>query len=541
MIKNLKIQIKSMTKVSITTFLILLLFPFNRSLSQSLTSIQIREINEQLLELINDYESYSRFTADNKRINENYISLFTDLFESKALLYNDILPSNKVSDPVNVSQYIRIFDNYYANGVGIKIHNILFDLPIYIGNYKYEVNAEISKEIYGYTNTNVYYRDTIQLVLTFGFSVSGNNISDTKILGISGDARGRFMKLRVLKFITMKPIENSQIRMDSKRVHTNSQGIARIDGIEPGKKHNLTISTDYYKPLVFQNIDIDEFIEGNTDRNHRKLRLSYYDQNEIIFLTNTLNFTLSPIVSFGIPGLKTIVSEGQSNGLEFENLRERGSVSPRLGIRFGIILLKTKLFDFSLITGIEKNFIRASYSFDTCRIENSPSHPSAVIDLYNFKQKITLNFTDFPVLVSLDYKKIKAFDINANLGIRFSSLNKSNCSIKSSLAIDSFFEGADTLTAKYSDFHSVNRFFTFQAGFSLSKEILPSVEIFAGPTVFFNKSNWFENENVTDGMLTPDEQLNNLLITYTKSSIHYVALEFGIIYNFNTIHLKPIL
>jgi len=396
-----------MIKTQIITFLLLLLLAANRLQCQSLNSRQLRNINEELLELINDYESYSRFTVDNKRINENYISLFTDLFESTALLYNDILPSNKVSDPVNVSQYVSIFNNYYPNGVGIKLHNILFDTPFHIENNRYKVNAELSKEIYGYTNTNVYYRDTIPLILTLGFSISGDVVSDIKILGISGEPRGRFLKFRVLKFITLKPLDDAQIRIDSKRVHTNSQGIARIDDIEPGKKHSLTISSDSYKSIAFRNIDVDKFIEENTEKNHHKLKLPYYDQNEYIFLVNTLNFTLSPIVSFGMPGLKTIVSEGQSNGLEFENLRERGNISPRFGIRLGIFLFKTSPIDFSLNTGIEKNYIRATYTFDTCRITNYPDHLSEVIDLYNYKQKITLSFTDFPILFSLDYKKIK--------------------------------------------------------------------------------------------------------------------------------------
>ena len=116
------------------------------------------------------------------------------------------------------------------------------------------------------------------------------------------------MKLRVLKFLTLKPIENSLIKIDSRIIRTDFRGIARIDDIDPLKKHNLIISHDSYRPIVYSKIDIDEFIEGNTDRYHHKLKLRYYDQNESIFIMNTLNFTLTPLISFGVPGLKTIVS-----------------------------------------------------------------------------------------------------------------------------------------------------------------------------------------------------------------------------------------
>jgi len=524
-----------MTRSSIILLSIYLFLPINRSLSQPLDGAQIRRVNQALLEVINDYESYSRFTSDNKRINESYISSFSGLFDDNASLYNDIVPSNKVSEPVSISQYISIFNKYYPSGVGIRLHNILFDAPSYLGNGKYEVNAELSKEIYGYTGTNVSYRDTIPLVLKLGFSISGNEISDIKILGISGERKGRFLKLRVLKFLTLKPIENSLIKIDSRIIRTDFRGIARIDDIDPLKKHNLIISHDSYRPIVYSKIDIDEFIEGNTDRYHHKLKLRYYDQNESIFIMNTLNFTLTPLISFGVPGLKTIVSEGCSSELKFEGLRECGNLSPRFGIRFGIIMLKTRSVDLSLNTGIEKNYIRASYKFDTCRIANLPL---VIEDLYNFKQKLTLNFTYLPLLISLDYKKFKDFEINAISGIRFSRLNKSSCSVKSGYAVNGLYEDVDALTADYYNFHSENKFMTYQLGVTISKEIFPSLKIYAGPTIFLYNKNWLENEISSDEILSSDKKLNNILNTYTKSKIQNMTMEFGIKYNFNSINLK---
>ncbi|MBN1182524.1 MAG: hypothetical protein JXB49_09580 [Bacteroidales bacterium] len=533
-----------MLKISVVLLSIFLTIPFNRSQSQPLTGSQLRKINEALLELINDYESYSRFTTDNKRINDNYISLFTDLFDNNASLYIDILPSNKVSDQVSLSQYISILNKYYSTGVGVKLHNILFDLPINLGKDRYKVNAELSKEIYGYTGTNVYYRDTIPLVLTIGFSISGDDINDIKILGISGEPKGRFLKLRVLKSFTRKPVENSEIRIDSKLVQTDSQGIAVIENIEPNKRHNLTISHDSYKPIVYSNIDIDKFVEGNTNRNHQILRLPYYDQNEFIFFMNTLNFTLAPVVSFGFPGLKTIVSEGQNDELELENFRERGSLSPRIGIRFGITLLTTTNIEFSLNSGVEKNFIRAAYSFDTCHITNvvgDPFHGGYIelINLYKHKQNISLSFTDFPIFAALDYKKFKGFSLGVNFGIRFSNLNKSTCSIKSGYETIGTLEPTDTiLSFKYYNFITEKKFLSYQVGLTISKEILPSLDIYMGPTIFFYNKDLFKNELVSGTILSPDKQLNNILNTYSRSKIQNVALEFGIKYNFNSINLK---
>jgi hypothetical protein len=530
-----------MTKPSTIIVSLILLLPVCRSFSQSLNGAQLKEVNQALLEKIDDYERYSRFTTDNMKINESYISLFADLFDDNAQLYNDIVPSNKVSDPLGVTQYLNTLMNYYPTGVGVRLHNILFDRPSYQGNDRYEVNAELSKEIYGYTNTKVYYRDTIPLLIKLGFGISGNNITDIKILGISGEQRGRFLKLRVLKFLTLRPVENSRIRIDSKITHTDFQGIARIDDIDPIKRHNLIISHDTYKPIVYPKIDIDEFIDGNTVSKHNRLRLKYYDQNEFIFFMNTLNYSIAPVLSFGVPGLKTIASGGQTSELEFENLRERGRISPRLGMRFGVILLKTSSMDLSLNTGIEKNYIRAAYMFDTCRIEIFPAQSTEVTDFYSFKQKITLNFTDFPLSLSLDYKKIKNFEIGAIFGVRFSNLKKSYSTVRSGYAANGMYEAADTLTTKYHNFHSESKLVSFQVGLNISKEIMPSVKVYAGPSVFFYNKNWLENEIVSSEMLSSDLRVNNILNTYSDSKVQYVGLEFGIQYNFNTIRLKKAL
>ncbi|MBP7508694.1 MAG: hypothetical protein KA807_12810 [Prolixibacteraceae bacterium] len=519
-------------------FFILLLIPFKRTESQTLTAAQLRTVNGALLELINDYESYSRFSSDNQRINENYISLFTDLFDNEALLYNDIVPSNKVSDPVTLSQYISIFKQYFRTGAGVRLFNILFDNPELLANGKYRVKADLVKEIYGRTNNNVYYKDTIPLTFTFNLSISGNNIRDIRIMEITGKEKGRFLKFRIMKFLTLKPLENAEIKIDSRIEKTDSKGNAIIEDIDPNKMHNLSVSCSPYKQIEYSNIDIDEFIKGNTYRKHQILRLPYYDQNEMIVFMNTLNFSIAPVLSLSLPGMNTIMSKEQSSDLEFANLRERGSFSPRIGLRFGISLLRTNYFDLSLNTGIEKNYIRTAYMFDTCRIIILENHQLEVTDIYNLKQKITLNFTDVPLFISVDYKGFRDFVIGTELGIRFSRLNKSTSSVSSGYASNDFYDSTGTLTAEYHNFHSRNRFLSYQLGLTISKEILPSLKIYGGPTLFIFTKNWLENEQESGELLSSDKQLNNILNTYKRSELKYVAIEFGIKYNFSSIKLK---
>jgi len=531
-----------MNKSLFSLVLILILMSLNNAYCQSLSTSQRRTINETLLKLMKDYEKSSRFNSNNTGIDETYISQFNGLFDKNASLYNDILPSNKVSDPVSIREYVEIFRKYYPNGVMVKLHNLLFDTPLNNTPNNYKVNVSALKEIYAYTLTNVKYTDTIPLIFSISFKISENNIADMKILNITGDPRGRFLKFRVFKILTLKPVEDVEIKIDSKSTKTNDRGSASIENIDPAKTHILSISKEPYKKIVYTNLNIDKFIEGNTNKNHQRMKYDYYDPNEFIYFLNTLNFTLTPLISVSIPGLKTIRSEGQNKNLEIYNMKEKGSLSPRLGVQLGVTLFRTHNIDFLLKAGIDKNFIRSSYSFDSClnKVMVSDFHGpyTRTILMYDQEQKITMNFTEFPILISINCRRFKKFEIGAEFGIRFSYLSKSSCSIKSGYSTRDPFQKSDTvLTKDYHSFVPASRFFAFQFDLRISREIYPSLYLYASPTLFLYKNALIDN-NGTQDILTPDKNINNILLTYKRSKLQYVALEFGLRYNFNSINLR---
>lgn len=531
-----------MIKISRIITVVFLIISTTQSYSQSLSSTQHLIINKALLELLNDYESYSRFTSNNKGIDENYISQFNNLFNKNASLYIDILPSNKVSDTAGLSEYIEIFRKFYSNGIGVKLHNILFETPSKTTNGSYRINVELSKEIYGYTKTNVNYSDAIPLIFTISFNISGNNVTDMKILDISGYPRGRFLKFRVFKFFTMKPVEDAEIRIDSKFSKTNSQGIANIENIDPAKTYTLSITKEPYRKIVYSHLDIDKFIEGNNSKNHQRMKYDYYDPNEFIYFIKTINFTLTPFISFNIPGMRTIMSKDQNEDLTIFDLKDKAGFSPRFGARLGVTLFRTSTMDFSLNAGIEKNFIRASFSFDSCLTETSKTDVhgqyTRFINFYDQQQKITLNFTEFPILLSVNFKSFKNYDIGADFGIRLSNLRKSSCSIKSGIATTDPFQQSDTvLTRDYHNIISESKFFAYQFGINISRRIGPSLRIYASPTLFLYNKDLMKNK-VAEDILRPDGEINNILYTYKRNTLHYIALEFGLRYNFNSINLR---
>jgi hypothetical protein len=350
------------------------------------------------------------------------------------------------------------------------------------------------------------------------------------------------LKFRVFKFLTLKPVKDAEIQIDSKLSRTNNQGIASIENIDPAKTHTLSISREPYKKIVYSHLDIDKFIEGNNNKNHQRLKYDYYDPNEFIYFMNTLNFTLTPIISFNIPGLKTILSEGQNSNLKISNMKETGSFSSRFGVRFGVTVFRTPTADFSLNAGIEKNYIRASFSFDSCHINTPESDEhgsySRSINLYDQQQKITLNFTEFPILISVNFKRFKNFDIGADFGIRLSNLKKSSCSIKSGYLISDPSPQPETiLTEDYYNFVPESKFFTYQFGLRIGREIGHSLSIYASPTLFMYNKDLMNNKEANN-ILTTDDKINNILFTYTRNKLQYIAIEFGLKYNFNSINLR---
>jgi hypothetical protein len=526
--------------------LVNLLLPI-RTYCQLSSNLQKRVLNESLLQLIDNYEIYARFTSDNKRIDENYIAKFKDLFQEGASIFIDILPSNKISDKANITEYVDLLKKYYTKGVGIKISNILFSQPYYIGDGEYEINVSLDKEIYGYNNTNVNYKDIIPLIFNIGFKTTGATINQLRIKGISGSPRGRFLKFRIYKSFTKAPVRNAEIRLGSHVYKTDQNGFAVVEDIDPSKSHTLSIIKEPYKKIMFSGVNIDDYINSNTDKNHRRLKYDYYDPNEFIYFLNTLTFSVSPSFSFTIPGIKTIRSLEQTKDLGLYNLKESGNFSPRFGINLGLTLLHTSKFNISTHTGFEMNFINSSYSFDSCYVEQTLNDPingqySKKINLSDFQQRISLNFVEFPLLFSIKYKAFNKFDVNGNFGIRFGYLYKGTSDLESGYRSIDILGTVDTVMSKtFKDFIPEAGYFSYQLGLTISKEIRPNLRIYAGPTLLLYSKELSRNNNPVDCIVSDNGEINNIYNTYRKIRLQNIAFEIGLIYHFNSINLKKIL
>lgn len=129
--------------------------------AQTLSGKQRRLINEAVLGFLDQYGNYSTFSYDNAGISDSYTAGFISLFNDDSFIYNDIIPSNKISDSIRPTDYSELVRRYYASGIGVRLNDILFDTPWMSSDSSYLMDVELSKEIFGFSKTNVYYRDTI--------------------------------------------------------------------------------------------------------------------------------------------------------------------------------------------------------------------------------------------------------------------------------------------------------------------------------------------------------------------------------------------
>ena len=525
--------------------------------AQTLSGKQRRLINEAVLGFLDQYGNYSTFSYDNAGISDSYTAGFISLFNDDSFIYNDIIPSNKISDSIRPTDYSELVRRYYASGIGVRLNDILFDTPWMSSGSSYLMDVELSKEIFGFSKTNVYYRDTIPLSLTIGFVFDGSKVKDLKILKISGSPLGRFIKFRVLEMFTLKPIVNARVSLDGKYQYSDYEGIASFTDIKPDRRLALSITYDDYRPIIRSEINIDRFLEENTDGFHRKLKLDYYDPNEVIYSMSPFSFSLTPLVSFAMPGFKTITARDQNDALDFDNYRVRSGLSPRIGLLAGMKIFRYETVNLSLKAGIEQSFISGTFLFDNYHrehpdIDDNDDSYTRMIDLNDHKQRITLSMTEFPILLSVSYNGFTEFDLMGTVGIRFSSLSKSSNTIRSEFSVSGKYPQFDTVyTMNYHDFKTINikerstfpsgrKFYGVQFGIAVSREIIPSVRAYLGPTVILYNKEYFANSSVVD-VLTPDEKVNNILYTYRSSKMKYISLELGLIYNFNAINLNKIL
>lgn len=79
---------------------------------------------------------------------------------------------------------------------------------------------------------------------------------------------------------------------------------------------------------------------------------------------------------------------------------------------------------------------------------------------------------------------------------------------------------------------------SYQFGITLSRQIKPSLKIYAGPVLLFYQKELLNNENPSNRILSQTGSFNNILYTYNESKLKYISLEFGLKYSFSSINFK---
>ena len=181
---------KDITKLKqiMSRSLLLILVLFTTTLSaQNLTEEQKNALLPKVKQLLKDYELYSQFSTDGVNLNNDYLVLFSAMFDPqmKHAIFNDLTPTKKGTFP-SVDLYVDFVKTNYSQGLdvfmdidGIQIE----DAFLKKGSYMFSV--KVHKRVTGVFNNQGIHRFNDDLYFTFSAtSDEQGNPSNLKINGV---------------------------------------------------------------------------------------------------------------------------------------------------------------------------------------------------------------------------------------------------------------------------------------------------------------------------------------------------------------------
>lgn len=116
-------------------------------------------------ELLRKYELYSHFKSDSD------YTKFQKLFKSKnCIIFNDIMPDNRLSDKIELQEYMKLAKTYYSKNIGVSVRpydksSISFDRDDY-GSFVFHAKKIIDL----YTLNGIHYLDTFNIRIEIFFN-----------------------------------------------------------------------------------------------------------------------------------------------------------------------------------------------------------------------------------------------------------------------------------------------------------------------------------------------------------------------------------
>lgn len=184
-------------------------------------------IKEKALLSISEYEALIDFNSTEKR------QAFEGLFHLPGtLIFNDVMPENKLSEKVTPAQYIKLIQKYYTN-LGFKEVGIYAKemSTVSVENEYAMLSINAKKYVNSITRYNVIYTDTF--LVRFDFIYYFNN-NTCKIYGISSaEKRGEYLLVypQYQSLFKTKNLAGDSIRISDEVFEVNKVGYVMLKNV----------------------------------------------------------------------------------------------------------------------------------------------------------------------------------------------------------------------------------------------------------------------------------------------------------------------
>lgn len=180
------------TKLSLYKYFIILLLKIiiinTNTFAQVFDDNQKAKIQQNVLELLNQYTEYADLTVNANTISKDYINELKFLFinSTDAIIIN---PFSKTMNFISVNSYIKYIENHFPHGVEVKMNldSIRFSKYKKISETTYSVHTICKHYTVGLSNSNKIHRKDILAHIIIEFNFDGNDFSDFKISQIKSN------------------------------------------------------------------------------------------------------------------------------------------------------------------------------------------------------------------------------------------------------------------------------------------------------------------------------------------------------------------
>ena len=482
-------------KINIVLIIALFLIPERILFAQDFTNPQRRFINQQVYSLLENYSRYGRLSSNYKTIDEDYLESFSTLFAPSAMVFNDILPYNRMDHNISINEYLPLIEKYYPSGIGFRLHDIQISIPYKYQYDKYRIDTHLYKEIYGTTSQNANYKDTLSLTFNIEFGFEDSNPEGFKIMGIDGANVGRTLRLFILDDESGNPLENVKVEFNNHTYFTNNSGRIEFKNLDPNATYNYSIQDKNYETIRQPDFYVDNILKSKILVDPSA---EYFDPNEIVermsILTQRFIFSLHFSPSVTDHGIQ--LHDVQNINTESSDLQYSWVANYYFGLKTGVNVFSTQKYYLSLLMGLE-------YSHFSSRVDINDT-----ITQPNLKDQLikTTGFS-FPLHFLASCNLIDRLNLNVESGINLNFLTYS------------YNNTGDPDFSPVSQHWRTNNFASVYISPSVSWDLSNVIEIYGGPSLIVGL-----NELPSNRIQYP--------FSIEKSTLRVWSIEIGLRYRF---------